>query len=247
MSILRVKLENGILTENFKFGMQKMLPLPIRYNLNYDSKENREFFAYLTTLGGGLVNGDEYLQSFILKNTKGAIRSQSNQKVYKGKSKLKTKLSVDDNSVLVFHNDANIFYPNSDFYSQTKIFANKNTKFFYLDGGYIGYANGCFSANMSFRLYIDGKIILNDVFSYNYNRTHLNSLLTHEYFYTIFVREDIYLPNIQTEKLKIYSSVLGGNVIIRIASDDNDIAIEHIEQIKKEFLKKNKMTLISAS
>lgn len=247
MSILRIKLENGILTENFKFGMQKMLPIPIRYNLNYDSKENREFFAYLTTLGGGLVNGDEYFQSFILKNTKGAIRSQSNQKIYKGKSKLKTKLSVDNDSVLVFHNDINIFYPNSDFYSQTKIFANKNTKFFYIDGGYIGYANGDFSANISFRLYIDSKIIINDIFSYNYNRRHLNSLLSHEYFYTIFIREDINLLNIQTEKLKSYASIIDGNIIIRIASDDNDIAIDYIENIKKEFLKKNNMTLISAS
>lgn len=247
MSILRVKLNNGVLTENFKFGMQKMLPLPIRYNLNNKSKENREFFAYLTTLGGGLVNGDEYFQSFELKNTKGAIRSQSNQKIYKGKSKIRTELSVDNNSVLVFHNDVNIFYPNSDFYSQTKIFANKNTKFFYMDGGYIGYANGDFSAKMTFRLYIDGKIIINDVFSYNYNKSHLNSLLNHEYFYTVFIRENINLPNIQTEKLKAHASIMDENIIVRLASDDNDIAINYIEQIKKEFLKKNKMTLISAS
>lgn len=247
MSILRVKLENGILTENFKFGMQKMLPLPIRYGSNYDVKEDGEFFAYITTLGGGLVNGDEYFQSFELKNTKGAIRSQSNQKVYKGSSKLKTKLSVDNNSVLVFHNDANIFYPNSNFYSQTKLFANKNSKFFYIDGGYIGYANGGFSTNMNFRLYVDGKIILNDTFFYNYNRNHLNSLLNHEYFYTIYIREVLNLPNIQTEKLKAYASIMGENIIIRVASDDNDIAIGYIEKIKKEFLQKNKMTLISAS
>lgn len=247
MSILRVKLENGILTENFKFGMQKILPLPIRYGSNYDAKEDREFFAYLTTLGGGLVNGDQYFQSFELKNTKGAIHSQSNQKVYKGNSKLKTKLSVDTDSVLVYHNDANIFYPNSNFYSQTKLFVNKSAKFFYMDGGYIGYANGRFSANMSFRLYVDGKIILNDSFFYNYNRNHLNSLLNHEYFYTIFIREDLNPPNIQTENLKAHASVMGENIIVRVASDDNDIAIGYIEQIKKEFLRKNKMTLISAS
>ncbi|HAE4648941.1 TPA_asm: hypothetical protein G4D26_005385 [Salmonella enterica subsp. enterica serovar 4,[5],12:b:-] len=55
------------------------------------------------------------------------------------------------------------------------------------------------------------------------------------------------MPNIQTEKLKAYTSILGGNIIVRIASDDNDIAIGYIERIKKEFLQKNKMTLISAS
>lgn len=247
MSILRVKLKNGILTDNFKVGMQKMLPLPVRHKMNYDSGENREFFAYLTTLGGGLVNGDEYFQSFELKNTKGAIRSQSNQKIYKGKSKLKTKLSVDDSSVLVFHNDANIFYPNADYYSQTKLFAKKNTRFFYLDGGYIGYANGYFSANMSFRLYIDGKITINDVFSYDYNRKHLNSFLNHEYFYTVFIRDEISLPDVQSEKLKAHSSIIDKNIIVRIASDDNDIALNYIEQIKIEFLRKNKMTLISSS
>lgn len=247
MSILKVKLENGILAENFKFGMQKIMPLPVRYGSNYDAIEDREFFAYLTTLGGGLVNGDEVSQSFEFKNTKGAIRSQSNQKVYKGSSKLKTKLSVDNSSVLVFHNDANIFYPNSNFYSQTKLFANKNAKFFYMDGGYIGYANGEFSANMNFRLYVDGKITLNDTFFYNHNKSHLNSLLNHEYFYTIFIREELNLPNIQTEKLKAYASIMGKNIIVRVASDDNDIAIGYIERIKKEFLQKNKMTLISAS
>lgn len=247
MSILRVRLENGILTENYKSGMQKILPLPIRYGSDYDVKKEREFFAYLTTLGGGLVNGDEYFQCFELKNTKGAIRSQSNQKVYKGKSKLKTKLFVDDASVLVFHNDANIFYPCSDFYSQTKVFTNKNAKLFYLDGGYIGYANGEFSANMNFRLYVDGKINLNDTFCYNYNRNNLNCLLKHEYFYTVFIRDNISLPDIQTEKLKAHTSVMGENIIVRIASDDNDIAISYIEKIKKEFLQNNKMTLLSIS
>lgn len=247
MSILRVKLENGVLTENYKVGMQKMLPLPIRYSSDFDRRQEREFFAYLTTLGGGLVNGDEYFQSFTLNNTKGAIRSQSNQKVYKGKSAFKTRLTADENSVLVFHNDANIFYPNSNFYSQTKLFCKKETKVFYLDGGFIGYAEGQFSANMNFRMYVDSKLCLNDVFAYDYNSAALNSLFNHDYFYTVIIRDELELPCIQEESLKAHFSQIGENMIIRIASDDNDIAMKYIEEIKMKFLQKNQMTLISAS
>ncbi|EAS5353387.1 hypothetical protein D8V81_24200, partial [Salmonella enterica] len=61
------------------------------------------------------------------------------------------------------------------------------------------------------------------------------------------IREELNLPSIQTEKLKAHTSIMGENIIVRVASDDNDIAIGYIERIKKEFLQKNKMTLISAS
>lgn len=247
MSILRVQLENGVLTENYKVGMQKMLPIPIRYSSDYDRSKDKEFFAYLTTLGGGFVNGDDYFQSFTLKNTKGAIRSQSNQKIYKGSSKLTTQLYVDEHSVLMFHNDANIFYPNSNFYSQTKLFAKKGSKFFYLDGGFIGYADGLFSANMNLRIYIDGKLSLNDVFTYNYDKAFLNSFFNYEYFYTIIIRENMDIPSVHTDKLKAHVSVLDETRIIRIVSDNNDIAIKYIEEIKAKFLQQNEMTLISAS
>ena len=85
------------------------------------------------------------------------------------------------------------------------------------------------------------------MFSYDYNKKHINSLFEHEYFYTVFIREDINFPNFQTDKLKAYASQMDGNVIVRIASDDNDIAMSYIEEIKKEFLQKNNMTLISAT
>lgn len=245
MSILRVRLENGVLAENYKVGMQKIMPLPIIYGPSIS--EQKEFFGYLTTLGGGMVNGDEYFQSFTFNNTKGAIRSQSNQKIYKGTSTFKTRLEMDENSVLVFHNDANIFYPNANFYSQTKLFAKKNSKIFYLDGGFIGYADGQFSSNMSFRLYLDGKISLNDVFTYDYNKTQLNGLFQHEYFYTVIIRDDMEVANVHTDKLKAHGSKIGENIIVRIATDDNDIAMKYIEEIKVKFLTKNNMTLISAS
>lgn len=247
MTILRVQLENGVLTENYKVGMQKMLPLPIRYASDFDRDQEREFFAYLTTLGGGFVNGDDYFQSFTLNNTKAAIRSQSNQKVYKGTSQLTTRLYLDESSVLMFHNDANIFYPTANFYSQTKLFAKQDSKFFYLDGGFIGYAEGQFSANLTLRVYIDGKLWLNDVFAYNYDETFLNSLFNHQYFYTVVIRENMEIPSVHNDQLKAHVSTMGNMNIIRIASDSNDIAMKYIEEIKVVFLTQNEMTLISAS
>lgn len=233
MNILDISLKNGKLNKHYQQGMQRLLELPIKYAKEYNGNE---FFAYISTLGGGLVGGDSYTQSFELFNTKASLNSQSNQKIYKGHSKLNTKINIDANSSLIFHNDANIFYKDSDFLSKTIIFAKKNSKMFYLDGGFSGYSGGEFNANMICRLYIDSKLSLNDVFDYK-NINNVNLFYKYEYFYTIVIRGVDEVSIINEEKIISYASSLNDNIIVRILAKDNDLAMKYVNDLKEHFLR----------
>lgn len=243
MSVLHIKLQNAHLVKHYQKGMQRLLELPIKFGEDCSQNKHNEFFAYLSTLGGGLVGGDSYFQCFEVENTKATLQSQSNQKIYKGASTLNTKIKVDDNSILVFHNDANIFYKNSDFKSKACVFAQENSKLFYLDGGYLGYANGDFKASMLFRLYINNKLALNDVFSYE-DKTNLLSLYSYEYFYTIIIRANIQIESLHNDEIIMHTSTINDNQIVRILAKDNDIALKHINKIKLKFLQGVDMNVV---
>ncbi|MBT0878011.1 MULTISPECIES: urease accessory protein UreD [unclassified Campylobacter] len=242
MSLLKITLENNHLKEHYQQGMQRLIQVPTRFG---EDSENEDFFAYLSTLGGGFVNQDNYAQSFKLVNSKATLSSQSNQKIYKGTSSLKTNIELDNNSILVFHNDANIFYQNSNFSSKTTIFMNDNSRLFYLDGGFLGYANSQFKAKLSLRIFINNKLSINDIFYYNSNSS-LNSLYNHNYFYTLIIKGDVEFKTIHNENLKAHSSIINNTNIIRISSDDNDLAMKYINDIKSNFLHKGGMKLILA-
>lgn len=232
MNILKIKLQEGALKEHYQSGMQRLLQVPI---CGERLSEN-EFFAYISTLGGGLVSGDTYRQEIALFNSKVMLNSQSNQKIYKGHSILESKIHLDENSSLVFHNDANIFYAKSDFLSQTSLFAKKDSKFFYLDGGFIGYSLGDFKAKMNFRLFIESRLILNDAFCY-FSPKNLHLLLEYEYFYTIFIRGLDEVPHKNEKNLKAYASKIKDNLIVRILSNNQDGALEYINALKRYFVK----------
>lgn len=233
MNILNITLKNGKLNKHYQQGMQRLLELPIKYAKEYNGNE---FFAYISTLGGGLVDKDEYFQSFDLIDTNATLNSQSNQKIYKGYSKLNTKINIDTNSSLIFHNDANIFYKNSNFKSKSIIFAEKNSKIFYLDGGFLGYSEGEFNANMICRLYIDSKLSLNDNFNYKHINN-VNLFYKYQYFYTIIIRGIKEIATINEKDIISYTSSLNDNVIVRILANDNDRAMEYINDLKNHFLK----------
>lgn len=241
MNVLDIKLIDNKLVKHYQYGMLKLLSVPVNYGM--DCLDN-EFFAYISTLGGGLVEGDKYEQNFVLDNTKAVISSQSCQKVYKGKSTLKTKINLANNSKFVFHNDANIFYPNSDFTSSNTIFLDKNSKLFFVDGGFLGYAEGNFRANMQFRLYINSKLALNDVFCYE-SKNDLQSLYKHEYFYNVIIYDDLEFETIHKPNIKAHASKVNEVIIIRILSDNNGEAIKYMNNIKNSFLTKSNMTLTS--
>lgn len=241
MNILRLGFENGALTEHYQYGMLKLLPVPVNYGVDCADKE---FFAYISSLGGGLLEGDKYTQSFKLINSKAVISSQSSQKIYKGNSKIETKIDLDDKSSFVFHNDANVFYPNAHFTNKTKIFIKRNSRLFYVDGGFIGYAKGNFAADMSLRLYIDYKLALNDVFYYR-NTNNLNALYNHEYFYSVVISGGCDVEHIHEEHLKSHSSTIDGVTILRVLADNNGEAIKYINSIKGKWLQDSKMTLMS--
>lgn len=239
MSILRIKLEDGILKEHYQHGMQRLLELPISYYEDSSNKIPNGFFAYLTTLGGGLVGGDDYFQSFDIKNTTAIFSSQSNQKTFKGKSRLISRINLDENSKLIFFNDANIFYENADFMSTTKIFCKKDSKFFYLDGGYTGYANNNFKADIKLKIYENSKLVLNDVFDYQ-NISNLNSLFKHKFFYTLVIKDSPLITSIMNDNLKAFSTGIDEITIVRVAGDDNDLAKKYINEIQHNFLKEVK-------
>lgn len=244
MSVLRIRLQDGIVREHYQRGMQRMMEVPVTYGTNQLGVSGKEFFAYLSTLGGGLVGGDSYEQSFVVQNTKASINSQSSQKIYKGSSRLDTKITVDKDSTLVYHNDANIFYKKSDFISKSILFLDSQSKLFYLDGGFLGYAEADFSANMSFRLYLDYKLSINDVFFYK-SRENLNLFFRHDYFYTVVMRGAPEFETIYNDNLKSYVSTIDGTTVVRVLADDNDIAMKYIESIKNKFLQQEDMKIIS--
>lgn len=242
MNRLCIKLENKSLKEHYQSGMLKLFEVPVNHGHLYE--ENPEFFGYISTLGGGLANEDSLEQSFSLTNSKAVISSQASQKIYKGSSFIKTKIEIDSNSSFVFHNDANIFYPNSNFLSNTIIFAKENSKFFIVDGGFSGYANGNFKANLALKLFINHKLALYDNFSYR-QLEDINAFFTHQYFYTILLRSDIQFDSINEENLKAYASSINETTVIRVFSDNNGLAIDYINHIKNSFLKQEEMSLIS--
>lgn len=237
MSVLKASIKDGTLHYHYQRGMLRLLELPTEYAKAHFEKS--EFFAYISTLGGGMVKGDNYLQDFKFENSKAILSSQSNQKIYKGSSNLTTKISLDESSKLVFHNDANIFYKNSDFSSKTTIFVKNGGKFFYLDGGFIGYSGGEFTSNLTLRIYIDSKLALNDNFCYE-NKRDLNALFEYEYFYTITMSYAPTLQSISTNDIKAYASSINGITMVRIIANDNDIANDYINEIKFNFLKENR-------
>lgn len=241
MNILRLGFENGALIEHYQYGMLKLLPVPVNYGMDCSDKE---FFAYISSLGGGLLEGDKYTQSFRLVNSKAVISSQSSQKIYKGSSIVETKIDLDSNSSFVFHNDANVFYPNAYFTNKTKIFLKNGGRLFYVDGGFIGYAKGEFAANMSLRLYVDYRLALNDVFYYR-DICNLNAMYNHEYFYTVIISGKCSIENIQSERLKSHASEINGITVLRVLADNNGEAIKYINGIKSKWLQDSNMSLMS--
>ncbi|CAM2794125.1 urease accessory protein UreD [Helicobacter burdigaliensis] len=237
MNALKIKIQEGFLKEHYQQGMQRLMQVPI---YGGETCNDKEFFAYISTLGGGLVGGDSYFQEISLLDSKATLNSQSNQKIYKGNSTLQTRIVVDEKSALVFHNDANIFYAKSDFKSKTSMFAKKDSKFFYLDGGFIGYSLGDFKANMHFRLFIDSKLVLNDVFNY-FCKKNIHLFLEYEYFYTIFIRGLEEIPSINEKNIKAYASNLKDNLVVRVLSNNQGEAIEYINALKRYFVKGVKM------
>lgn len=235
MNELRIKIENGSLTHHFQKGLLRLIQLPKEFNKN---PSDNKFFAYLSTLGGGIVNKDEYLQDFSIENTNATISSQSNQKIYKGKSKFISKIKLDDASKFIFHNDANIFYKNSDFFQKTSIFLQKNSKLFYLDGGFIGYCNGEFKANTILQIFINSNLKINDNFYYQ-TKQDLNLFFKYEYFYNIAIVGNCDIININNENIKAFASKIENITIIRIASNDNDVAMKYIDNLKINFIKEN--------
>lgn len=243
MNILKIKLVKSRLVEHYQYGMLKLLRVPVNYGVDC-ADEDSEFFAYISTLGGGLLEGDKYEQSFTLDNAKSVISSQSSQKIYKGSSCVNTKIDLKNNASFVFHNDANIFYPNANFTSKSTINLSKDSKLFYVDGGFLGYSEGNFKSYMGLKIYIDSKLALNDVFYYD-SKSSVQSLYQHEYFYNIIVYADIKIEEIQEEHIKAHSSKINGITIVRILSDNNGEAIKYINSIKESFLKQSNMTLTS--
>lgn len=243
VNVLNIKLIKNKLVEHYQYGMLKLLRVPVNYGVNCPD-EDSEFFAYISALGGGLAEGDKYNQSFTLEDAKAVINSQSSQKIYKGSSRVNTKINLKGNSSFVFHNDANIFYPNSNFTSKNTIFLDKDSKLFFLDGGFLGYAEGNFRANMYLRLYIDSKLVLNDVFCYE-SKEDLQSLYKHEYFYNAIMVGDVEFETLHKPNIKAHASKINKVTIIRILSDSNDEAIRYINNIKNSFLTKSNMTLTS--
>lgn len=242
MNVLRIVLEKKVLKEHYQHGMLKLFEVPVNYGHVYE--ESPEFFAYISTLGGGLANNDSYEQNFTLIDSKAVINSQASQKIYKGNSLIDTRIQLDNKSCFVFHNDANIFYPNSNFISKTTIFAKKNSRLFIVDGGFIGYAKGNFIARLGLRLFIDYKLALNDNFCY-YSRDDLNALYEHEYFYTLLIRNAPKFTLVQEDNLKAHASTINGTTIVRILSNSNGLAINYINNIKNSFLQQENMSLIS--
>lgn len=242
MNILRIKLEKSVLREHYQYGMLKLFEVPV--NHGHYIKGDTEFFAYISTLGGGLVDKESYKQNFKLIDSKAVINSQANQKIYKGNSSVETKIELDNNSCFVFHNDANIFYPNSNFISENAIFAKKQSKLFVVDGGFVGYADGDFSAKLSLKLFIDYKLALYDNFCYH-SRDNLNALYRHDYFYTLVIRGAPEINSIQEKDIKAHASTIDETTIVRILSNDNGLAIDYINSIKNSFLQQEGMTLKS--
>ncbi|ASM38057.1 MAG: urease accessory protein UreD [Campylobacter sputorum] len=237
MSVLKTILKDGNLTHHYQRGMLRLLELPVEYGADLKASDNR-FFAYLSTLGGGLVGGDTYLQEFKILNTDALICSQSNQKVYKGSSLLTNKITLDKSSKLVFHNDANIFYKDSNFKSKTTIFLNSGARLFYLDGGFIGYCSGEFKANLILRIFVDSKLRLNDNFFYH-TKENLSLFYNYEYFYNITIVGKHSIQNINDENIKLFASSIKDITTVRIVSNDNDLAMRHINNLKTNFIKEN--------
>lgn len=238
MSVLKTTIKDGALKEHYQKGALRLISLPVDYGKARDEDDNR-FFAYLSTLGGGLVGGDNYSQNFKMENSNAVLSSQSNQKVYKGASKLKTLINLDERSKLLFYNHANIFYKDADFSSKTTIFCQSGAQLFYLDGGFIGYADACFKANMSLRIYINSSLKLNDLFHYD-SRQNLNSFFNYEYFYTlVIVNEELDIPDVDESDLKAFSSKIDKVTVLRVVSSKNDSAMNYIDELKNQFLKEN--------
>ncbi|WP_267523804.1 urease accessory protein UreD [Campylobacter sp. MG1] len=227
MNTLKITLYDNKLKNNFQLGMTRLLEVPC-----YDDM----FFAYLITLGGGLVDKDMYELDFELLNSKAYLSSQSNQKIYKGKQKLNTKITL-NNSSLIFHNDANIFYEDANFNSTSTIYFDSLSKFIYIDGGFIGYSKAKFKANLRLKLFINYKLIFNDNFIYE-NINSLLSNLNYEYFYNLILNENIDIKEIFNENIIITHSNINNILIVRILSNSNDLAMSYINDIKQEFLLK---------
>lgn len=236
MSYLKAKIDNGILKQHYQKGALRLLEIPVKDEYNNEN----QFFAFLSTLGGGMVDKDDYKQDFFISNSKSSIYSQSNQKIYKGFSSLKTTLDIKEGSSLVYHNDANIFYTNSNFISETKINISNDSNLFFLDGGYTGYAKDIFNCTMLTKIYKDYKLLYNDVFDYRIKKN-LSLFFNFDYFYTILIKGGIDIINIYNSNLVANSSQIKDLSIVRIMSNDNDIAMNYINNIKQNFILKNNM------
>lgn len=239
MSILRTTIKNGSLKEHYQRGSLRLISLPVDYGSKLAKDDNR-FFAYLSTLGGGLFDGDDYLQKFNVINSDATLSSQSNQKIYKGSSRLKTVILLDEKSRLVFYNHANIFYEESNLDSKVAIFYKKGASLFYLDGGFIGYANAKCRARMSLRIYENYRLKLNDLFWYK-ERLNLNGFFDYDYFYAIIIIcNEFEIPEVNERNLKAFSSRIDNLTMIRVASNNNDIAMSYIDEIKMKFIKESR-------
>lgn len=223
MNILNIELSKNLLKKHYQSGLLKLLR--VGYN---------EFFAYISTLGGGLTNKESYDLKISLEKSKAELYSQSSQKIYEGYSKIKTTINLSDNSTLVYQNDPNIFYANSHLSTNTSIFLDKSSKIFYTDGGYAGYSKGDFKLSSILRIFINSKLALNDVFNYDKN---LSAFYNYLYFYNVLIYGKNYDVFLDEANLKVCSNNINDVNIIRIIANHNDLAMDYINELRNEFLR----------
>lgn len=196
---------------------------------------------YLITLGGGMCNNDEhFLNMSFSNNAKIMLSSQGHQKIFKGSSKMQIDLKLDNSSV-IYLNDANIFYANSN-YTQESSIKLRNSKIFYSDGVLYSYANKDFLANLNTRLYLDDELILDEVF---YHSKDFSNFIFKDYEYSFSLiiscdKQDELRTKIKARNSKEFKtgiSFLNDLAFVKIACCDNDLYNDFKEELLDDFIK----------
>lgn len=208
-------------------------------------------FIYLISLGGGLVSGDEYIQKIrINKGVKIALKSQSNQKVYKSIDDKfainSTEIIVENNACLYYENDALVAYSGAKLRQKTDIFLSENSRLFYFDGICNGYSND--GAGFGFdeilsisNFYINDKIALSDRNFFDKNTKNFGLFRDFKFNFFIllydkefFINDDLFdILNFNDDMLVSASSPQNGFLCVRILANYESEAKKVFKNLKE--------------